>query len=272
MVRKIHSSDSSEVEYWDTGGDKPPLLLLHGFGANAEYQWFMQLKTLKNDYRLVMPNLIGFGETRTNIENPTVLTQMDMICDLLNHIDLDECIIIGASYGGLIGAELARRNRLRIKQLVLMGAPVKYIYEEDRARVKAHYNIESIPDLFVPKDASGLRHLISASNGKKNRIPTFFLHPFYAKFYQETHERKLQLMHDLMELREEFAEYNYDLDIPVELIWGENDPLVLSERGKLLHEHIGNVARLHLIPKGGHMANMVQPKIFNRILRERLIK
>ena len=272
MVRKVHSLDTTNVEYWDTGGDKPAMLLLHGFGANAEYQWFMQLGTLKDDYRLIMPNLIGFGETRSNLEKATVISQMDMLCHLLDHMNIEECTIMGASYGGLIGAELARRKRLRIKQLVMMGAPVKYIYDEDRERVKAYYKIDSIPELFVPTSARGLRHLISASNGKKNRIPVFFLNPFYAKFYGSTYERKMQLMVDLMELREEYADYDYQLDIPVELIWGENDPLVLSERGILLRNHMGKDTELHLIPNGGHMANMVKPKIFNKILKDRLIK
>ena len=42
LYEKIIAGDT--VEYWDNRLEKPPLVLLHGFGATTRYQWFRQVR------------------------------------------------------------------------------------------------------------------------------------------------------------------------------------------------------------------------------------
>lgn len=50
--------------YWDNNNDKPVLIILHGFGATTEFQWYKQVNELGKHFRIVMPNLLYFGLKR----------------------------------------------------------------------------------------------------------------------------------------------------------------------------------------------------------------
>lgn len=253
-------------EYWDTNTEKPVLLLIHGFGAEAKYQWFEQIELLETKYRLLMPNLLYFGNTKTE-ERYKVQDQVMYVKDLLDFLDIQSCTILAASYGGLVGMEFTRQFPDRVNRITILGAPVKFIYDSDQKRVKDLFQINRIHDLFIPEDPKGLGVLMSASHGKRIYIPNYFFRPFHDKFYGTTSEHKNKLMDELISIRNQYAEHEYDFDIPIHLIWGSNDPIVPVDRAQKLKEYLGDRATLNVIPKGGHMANMVKPKMFNGLIK-----
>ena len=38
-----------QIDYWDSGGEKPPIVLVHGFGTSPTIQWFRQVQGLEPD-------------------------------------------------------------------------------------------------------------------------------------------------------------------------------------------------------------------------------
>lgn len=55
--------DGHRLQYWDIGDSaKPCLVLLHGFGASKE-NWPYLAVRLRAHYRLLVPNLPGFGNS-----------------------------------------------------------------------------------------------------------------------------------------------------------------------------------------------------------------
>lgn len=267
MHRRIISFGENEIEYWDTETDLPPFLLVHGFGAEAKYQWYLQLSLLSKRYRLIMPNLLYFGNSKNKSGKFAVQDQVEMMEGFLKELNLSSVKLLGASYGGLIGIELATQTKL-VNELFLMGAPIKYMYEKDHERVSEMFDIDSVHELFVPSNPVQMKKLIHASSGKPSWIPSFFLTPFQEQFYEGTIEEKRQLLEQLIAIREDYAEKDYRLNIPVHLIWGTNDPLVPFDRAQKLKEHLGDSCTLDAIKDGGHMANMVKPKKFNRLLKK----
>lgn len=259
------------TEFWDSGFNKAPLILIHGFGAEAKYQWMDQISFLSQHYRLVIPNLLHFGRTDSSEERYSVQDQVEFLHCFLYELGIDCCTILGASYGGLVGIELARQFPDRVSRLVIQGAPVKFIYDSDQYRIAERFKLNRIHDLFVPESHKKLNVLISASNGRKSFIPHYFLKPFHDKFYGTTANQKIQLMEKMISIRDVYASHNYELEIPVHLIWGSNDPIVPVDRAMKLKEHIGVNATLDVIRNGGHMANMVKPTEFNSILNRLLI-
>lgn len=267
MHRRILEFEGDVIEYWDTETDLPPFVLVHGFGAEAKYQWYLQLSLLSKKYRLIMPNLLYFGNSKNKSGKFAVQDQVEMLEGFLGKLGLSSVKLLGASYGGLIGIELASQTKL-VNELFLMGAPIKYMYADDHERVAELFHLDEVHELFVPSNPVQLKKLIQASSGKPSWIPSFFLTPFQEQFYEGTMEEKRQLLEQLIAIRDVYAEKDYRLNIPVHLIWGTNDPIVPLDRAQKLKGHLGVNCTIDTIKDGGHMANMVKPKKFNRLLKK----
>ena len=102
-------------------GQGPPLILLHGFDSSfLEYRRLAPL--LSRNFQLVIPDLFGFGfspRPRDAIYGPkAVLSHLDA---LLDEIPDSPCGLIGASMGGSVAVEMARRHPERIKTLMLLA-------------------------------------------------------------------------------------------------------------------------------------------------------
>lgn len=272
LVLDTLKTDDYTVEYWDNKvKDKPVLVMIHGFGAKTKYQWFRQLKIAKKNYRIVVPNLMYFGGTRPTHPKYGVQDQVEMLQHFLKELGIKEYTAIGASYGGLVAAETARLYPGQIKRLFLLDAAVKYVYESDSERVCKLYEVDTIPELFVPSRPAGMQKLVHASVGRKKWVPIMVLKDFHEEFYVVNREHKLRLVEQLIAIRADYEKHDYsDLTIPVHLIWGDRDQLIPADRAKKLKEHIGENTTLDIIRNGGHMPNLNKTNAFNRIFEKYL--
>lgn len=268
-------TDEYTIEYWDNKAEnKPVFLVLHGFGAKTKYQWFKQLSVLKEDYRVVIPNLMYFGRTTPKKQNKfSVQDQVEMIQHFLQQLKIEKYHLMGASYGGLISIETARQFPNQVTKLFLVDAPVKYIEEKDQLRICEQFGVESLTEMFVPSSPAEMRMLLHVSKGKKQYVPLFVLKDFHKEFYVKNKDELESLMEHLLEVREEYSKFEYKLTMPVHLLWGDTDMLIPPERAKKLQKHLGDtIATLDIIKNGGHMPNLNKPKKFNALLIEYLKK
>ena len=94
------------------------LILLHGIGASAE-RWLPVSSTLSKYFRLIVPDIIGFGYS----DKPTVQYTMDFFLEFfqgfLENLSIDKASIIGSSFGGQLATEFAIRFAKRTEKLVL---------------------------------------------------------------------------------------------------------------------------------------------------------
>ena len=103
-------------------GQGPPLLMLHGF--DSSFLEFRRLAPLLTErFQLFIPDLFGFGFSprppQAAYGPEAVLRHLDA---LVAHLDADRAIgVIGASMGGAVAVELARRQPERIHQLLLLA-------------------------------------------------------------------------------------------------------------------------------------------------------
>ena len=56
--------DDYQIQYWDNNKNGKTILLLHGFGAQAEFQWYKQIESLSKEFRVIVPNLLHFGDSK----------------------------------------------------------------------------------------------------------------------------------------------------------------------------------------------------------------
>ncbi len=259
---------NDSIEYWDNESmDKPVLLLIHGFGASTKYQWFKQLEYLSLNYRVIMPNLLYFGNTRPGNPGYEISDQVALVNNLMNYLGINKYTVCGVSYGGLITMELAIQNQKNIDKVIVFDAPVKYIQTSDIIAVKNTFEVESVEELFAPSGPKGLKKLMYLATLKKSIVPDSWLTEFYEDLYGKNLEDKRRLITTLLASVEEYTSHDYKLKMPVLLIWGSNDPVVPVRTGVLLQEHIGENARLEIIKNGAHMPSMAKRKKFDKILK-----
>jgi len=115
-----------DTAYLDKGNG-PPLLLLHGFGpgGSALGNWSGVIEPLASSFRVIAPDLLGFGGTGTP-EEPDELTfdrSARHIADLLRHLAIDRISIIGNNYGGALALKLAVARPASVSRMVLLAPP-----------------------------------------------------------------------------------------------------------------------------------------------------
>lgn len=106
-------------------GDGSPLLLLHGSGpgVTAYANWRLVIGPFSRRFRVVAPDLAGFGYTE---RRPDAIYDLDHwvahALGLLDALQIESTHVIGNSFGGALALALAARHPDRVRQVVLMGS------------------------------------------------------------------------------------------------------------------------------------------------------
>jgi 2-hydroxymuconate-semialdehyde hydrolase len=108
----------------DTGGDLPPLLLLHGSGpgVSATANWRAVIPALSETHRVIAPDQLGFGGTATGSKQTFGRAAWTgHALALLDTLGIGPADVIGNSMGGAIALSLAAARPPAIRRIVLMG-------------------------------------------------------------------------------------------------------------------------------------------------------
>jgi pimeloyl-ACP methyl ester carboxylesterase len=159
------------VRYEDVGAG-PPVLLLHAFPL-AGAMWRRQVEALKGRYRLIVPDLRGFGGT----DAPPGPYSMDQLADdaaaLLDRVGVERAAVVGLSMGGYIALALWRRHAGKVAALVLADTRAGADSDEGRAGREANARLAEeqgaaaiadrmIPNLVAPSTGQALRDELRA--------------------------------------------------------------------------------------------------------------
>lgn len=125
MDQHFISVNGIQLRYFDTGGTKPLLVLLHGLTANAHAFCGLWHHGLADHYRLVAPDLRGRGESDKPAFGYAYKDHAADILGLLDHLAIDSATIGGHSYGGLLSVYLAARYPEKVSKLVLLDAAME---------------------------------------------------------------------------------------------------------------------------------------------------
>ena len=101
--------------------DGEPLVLIHGFGGDKD-NWAMYAPEVVGKYRLICPDLPGFGEnTRDSSLSYDMITQAARVRDFLDALGIDKCHIGGNSMGGFVSLRFAVDFPERLLSLTLFN-------------------------------------------------------------------------------------------------------------------------------------------------------
>ncbi len=100
-------------------GSGPPLLLVHGFPLDHQ-MWRGQIDELAEDFRVIAPDLRGFGASDATEGTVTMQQFADDLANLLDQLSVQQPVrLCGLSMGGYIAWQFWRRHGDRLSHLIL---------------------------------------------------------------------------------------------------------------------------------------------------------
>ncbi len=104
----------------DTGGNGPPVLLLHGWMFPSDLNWFRTYKPLADaGYRVLALDHRGHGRGLRADEPFTLTGCASDAAELLRELDCGPAIVVGYSMGGPVACLMARDHPESVAALVL---------------------------------------------------------------------------------------------------------------------------------------------------------
>ncbi|MEU9884672.1 alpha/beta fold hydrolase [Sphaerisporangium sp. NPDC051011] len=109
--------------HWVTAGEGEPVVLLHGW-PQTWYEWRHLIPVLAGTYRVIAPDLRGWGETERpagGFDVPTAAADIGALLDLLG---AGPAYVVGHDWGAPVGYHLAASGRDRVRAFVALEASI----------------------------------------------------------------------------------------------------------------------------------------------------
>jgi pimeloyl-ACP methyl ester carboxylesterase len=253
--------------------DKPKMLLIHGFGAAAQLQWYDTARLLKNDYDLIIPDLLCSGASIVRNGDYSVEAQVQHLKAIIDYLGIKEKIIIcGNSYGGLIAAEFTNKYPEHTEHLFLYDAPVKFYSLHYADSVAKTLGVPGIDELLMPPSPEEMKASLKVIYYKVPFIPDFIFNEMFDPSFPSTRGEQKKLLESLIEKEKEYQEREYQFTFPVSILWGQYDQLIpLSTAHSLIAHYNIPPERVHIFPDAAHAINMERPREFVKAVKKQTI-
>ncbi len=254
--------DGGELWADDSGGDGPPLVLLHPGVGDSRF-WELVLPALTGTYRVIRYDARGFGRSPA----PAVkYTLYDDLVAVLDHYGLDRVAVTGCSQGGATALSLAVEQPGRVAALVLLctgvpGYPWKDEPDPDDSELQSEYT-----RAFTAGDVDGL----VAVNAKVWAAGTGGLTP--AVLEQLRSAARAELARGDLEQRGPRAwDRLGSITVPAALVVGDADYPPLVKVNKLAAARIPG-CELTVVPGLDHLPVLREPDLVTQVITRTLAR
>jgi len=250
------------VSYNFEGQDGAPVIIfIHGFPFNKS-MWNLQVKELKDNYRVITYDIRGHGNSGTGDEVFSMdLFVNDLIC-LMDALKVDKAILCGLSMGGYIALNAIENYPERFNALIL--SDTQCTADTPEAKEKRIKAIESISKTGVEKYADeSIKNLFASESFTLRKEEITDVRGMIVK----TSEQSLCNTLNALSVREETCSKLSEIKVPVLIMAGEEDKITPPAAARFMHEKISG-SFLKIIENAGHLSNMENPVGFNIQLKK----
>jgi pimeloyl-ACP methyl ester carboxylesterase len=116
--------DAGLMSFYFTGGyaDQDPVILIHGLGPNAALVWRSVMSPIaRGHYKVVAPNLMGFGSSEHKQEKYTIAHQAKALGQLIERLELRRVNLIGQDLGADVALYYAVNTPENVERLILLA-------------------------------------------------------------------------------------------------------------------------------------------------------
>jgi pimeloyl-ACP methyl ester carboxylesterase len=243
-----------------------PVLLLHG-SASSSAMWTPVINALKARFRLIAPDLIGYGRTDAWPDEYEfrVDDELRLIKPLIEH-QPGGAHVVAHSYGGVVALALARAGRVGIRSLTLIEPVAFHMARRDP---QAWAEVERFSSGFGERMAKGevdaaMRHFVDywstvgtweameeSTRANMRRAAPKIMHEFHAASADQAVDA----------LR--------DVAFPVRLIAGDMSPLPVRRIAALIAERLPK-ASLQVFAGANHLLPSTHHRMLSAWLLEKL--
>lgn len=104
------------------GRQLPPLIFLHSFGGGASaYEWSKVYPAFANEYRVIAPDLIGWGESNHPVREYRVDDYLTTIAEFITLVCTSGAIVVASSLTAALTIRLAIQQPDLFKALILVS-------------------------------------------------------------------------------------------------------------------------------------------------------
>jgi pimeloyl-ACP methyl ester carboxylesterase len=248
------SINGANIELVRRGKGRPILFLHPHIGLHGSEALIARLA---EHAEVLVPSHPGYGHSELPKGMSTVDDMSYLYLDLLEQLELRDVVIVGASFGGWLAAEIATKTTERISRLVLLGA----------VGVK-----------LGPRDQSDIVDIFATPRSRWVEL-TFRDQNFWHRDYEALSEDELTVIARNREATALFAwnPYMYNpklkarlhrIRVPALFLWGDADRFAPAEYGKAYCAAIPG-ARFELVSEAGHFPHIEQAeRVARRIVEE----
>jgi pimeloyl-ACP methyl ester carboxylesterase len=243
--------------------DAPPLLMAHGWPQHW-WEWRELIPALAEDYRLICPDLRGFGwsEAPPGRYEPEVFAA-DLLA-LIDELRLDRVRIIAHDWGGLASFILCLRHPERVERYLALNiihpwlklTPGLLLKGGPRLWYQAVMSVPGLSPAVMSRATPFINRRIAASSGDASCWDGGAIEMFTDQMRQPDRARahsklyRWSFTHGLMRIM--LGQYKrVRLSTPTLLLFGTEDFAIAPEALAGFEDHADDV-RLELVPGAGH--------------------
>ncbi|MGE5701274.1 MAG: alpha/beta fold hydrolase [Clostridia bacterium] len=256
-TKTLALSNQRTIAYKDEGKGVP-LVLLHGFCGSHAY-WDMVLPELAKQYRVLVPDLPGHGQSSIPEDMETIEQMADWLHEMLNALAVTQATLIGHSLGGYITLAFAERYGELLKRFGLVhstslpdSADAMKARDASSEKVKAegiHALIDGlVPKLFAPANLERMEQEVQRTK----------------EIGYATSPKGAIAVLQAMKNRPDRTDVLSSTSLPVLLVAGEHDQVIPKEKTFTVTRDTVSHAVLNT---AGHMGMLESPAQLVEVLR-----
>lgn len=237
------------------------MVLLHAFPLAAE-QWLPQLTSPPAGWRLVAPDLRGFGGSvaTTSAGVVSMETYASDVFDLMTHLGLTAATVTGLSMGGYVALAMLSRRPDRVSGLVL--ADTRATADSAEARSAR----DRMVDLVRREGPSGVANeMMGKLIGETSRRDRPELEDEVRRLIEANNPDGIEAAILAMKARSDHTGLLGSIRCPTTVVCGAEDVITKPDECEAMSRQIPG-ARFVKIERAGHLANLEAPGAFTRAI------
>ena len=176
MRRQSVRANGIRLNTW-TGGDGPPLVLLHGYPQTAQ-MWRKMTPALIKKFSIVCPDLRGYGDSDKPRDGFDKRTMARDIAELMRELGHDRYMVVGHDRGARVGHRLALDHADAVSRLVVLDiVPTHTVFRDTGKELAAAYwhwfffQAPDLPEIMIRNSAEPfLRTMFRALTWQQDAI------------------------------------------------------------------------------------------------------
>ena len=260
MVAKTARMATGPMRYLEAGAGRP-MVLLHAFPLGAE-QWLPQLARPPIGWRLIAPDLRGFGGSPWigDVASASIDRYAADVFELMTHLDVPRASVAGLSMGGYVALAMMARDAERITGLVL--ADTRATADSPEARAARDRMIELVRREGSPGVA---REMVGKLLGESTRTQQPDLVDAVVALVEANGPEGVEAAIRAMRDRPDRTELLAAIDCPTVVMCGGQDVVTPPEECEAMSRQIRG-AQFVRLDGAGHLANLERPIEFTAAL------